>query len=308
VADPRRLVDDPDASPLARELLASADGDAPTRSQRAAAAQRLGIAAALLTASGEVGAGGVVGALWWKIGLIVVALGGAVTGGAALLREPAASAVVAAGPARASGPAPARARAGEAAPAIEPEQAVEAEQAVVPATPASAARAQASATSAKATAPAMAAPKPIPPKPMMPATAAPKPMALVAPTAPAPTETTPAAAPAAASAAPAVPAIDARRLVAEVAVLDRARAALRRGDAAGAAAALDEHARAFADGALLAEAELLRIEALAAAGDAAQARRRARDFLSRFPQSPLAKRLRSLVDRLPAPSPAKESP
>ncbi|HWO26598.1 MAG TPA: hypothetical protein VNO30_48045, partial [Kofleriaceae bacterium] len=87
MADPQRLVDDPDASPLARSLLASADTDAPTPRSRAAAARRLGIAAGLLAAGGDVGAGGLAGALWWKVGLIVVALGGAITGGAALLSD-----------------------------------------------------------------------------------------------------------------------------------------------------------------------------------------------------------------------------
>jgi hypothetical protein len=95
-----------------------------------------------------------------------------------------------------------------------------------------------------------------------------------------------------------------------VAVLDRARSALRRGDPTAASAALADHARDFADGALVAEAELVRIETLIHAGDTATARRRAGDFLLRFPQSPLAKRLRSLVERLPASAPVsvKESP
>ncbi|HSJ99633.1 MAG TPA: hypothetical protein VK932_00275, partial [Kofleriaceae bacterium] len=106
--------------------------------------------------------------------------------------------------------------------------------------------------------------------------------------------------------------VDARRLAAEVAVLDRARAALQRGDTAAATAALDAHAREFADGALVAEAEVVRIETLARAGQTDAARRRAHAFLARSPQSPLRKRLRSLLDRIAPPAPpappAKESP
>jgi hypothetical protein len=50
----------------------------------------------------------------------------------------------------------------------------------------------------------------------------------------------------------------------------------------------------------------VRIETLIRAGQPEAARQRGRDFLVRFPQSPLGKRLRSLVERLP--SSAKESP
>ncbi len=317
MADPQRLVDDPDASPLARSLLASADGDAPSSRDRAAVAKRLGIAAGLLAASGEVGAGSLAGAMWWKIGLLVVAIGGAITGGVALTREPA--------PAQAAAASPAPSPAAAAEPAAPP-----------PAVPSAEAPPAAAAPASPATAPAPAAPAPAPAAEPAPAakpsarssarsTTPPPPAAPTAPAAPAAAPAAPEPAPAAAAPAdpapapaaaapPPAPTVDARRLAAEVAILDRARAALRGGDPGAATAALDEHARDFADGALVAEAELVRIETLIRAGDAEAARRRARDFLVRFPQSPLAKRLRSLVDRIPAPAPVpasdsvKESP
>jgi TolA-binding protein len=99
------------------------------------------------------------------------------------------------------------------------------------------------------------------------------------------------------SPSPAPPTVDARRLAAEVALLDRARTALRTGDASGAIAALDEHRRTFADGMLLAEADLVRIEALLVLGRTADATELGHAFLTRFPHSPLAKRVRSLISR-----------
>jgi outer membrane protein assembly factor BamD (BamD/ComL family) len=89
--------------------------------------------------------------------------------------------------------------------------------------------------------------------------------------------------------------IDARRLAAEVALLDRARARVAAGDLAGAIAALDEHRRDFSDGALVAEAELLRIDATLRRGQRAEAQELGRRFLARFPRSPLAQRVRSLL-------------
>jgi outer membrane biosynthesis protein TonB len=93
--------------------------------------------------------------------------------------------------------------------------------------------------------------------------------------------------------------VDAGRLAAEVAILDRARAALRDNDLQRARVALDEHTRDFAGGALVAEAALVRIEVSIRAGDRAAARRAASEFLTRFPRSPLVKRVRSLIDQLP---------
>lgn len=323
VADPQRIVDDPDASPLARSLLASASADAPTAEHRATLAKRLGLAAVLVAAGGgEVGAGTVGVALWWKAGLLVLALGGAITGGVLMTRESAPEVPqVAVMPV----PVPAAPVLVSAAPVpviAEPAPPAVTERTMVPpaAAPTAAPPLRAIAPSPLPAAPTTVAPPPraIAPSPpaatqTAPATAEPPPATasaerLAATTTAEPPPATPASAlpPPPPPSPPAAPAVDARRLAAEVAILDRARTALRRGDPAAAAAALDAHAREFADGALVAEAELVRIETLVRRGDTAAARERARGFLIRFPQSPLAKRLRSLVDRLP--TAAKESP
>ena len=298
--DPQRIVDDPDASPLARSLVASAAEDGPSASHRAAVAKRLGIAAVLVAGGGEVGAGAsaAAGAIWWKVGLIVVALGGSITGGVAVMRAREAGPEGATAPVAVRAPAPSQGVGRMAEPEVEPEIASAPEpasaSAQIAAEPVPVVKPAAVARPRSATAPAAA--------PAAPATPA---------THEAPEQRPVEAAEAIEPPAPAVPltpapSVPVRRLAAEVAILDRARTALRRGDTADATTALDEHAREFTDGALLAEAELVRIETLIRAGEIEAARRRAGDFLVRFPQSPLAKRLRSLVDRLP-PS-AKESP
>jgi hypothetical protein len=82
-----------------------------------------------------------------------------------------------------------------------------------------------------------------------------------------------------------------------VALLDRARAAVRANDIATALALVDEHSRTFADGALASEAALVRIEALTAGHRTAEAAEAGRAFLIRFPHSPLAERVRSLINK-----------
>src|SRR5262249_36945392 len=67
--------------------------------------------------------------------------------------------------------------------------------------------------------------------------------------------------------APAPAADPASALKSEIAVLDRARAALRAKDSATALAELDRHRLEFPGGALAQEATVLRIEALVARGD-----------------------------------------
>jgi hypothetical protein len=79
----------------------------------------------------------------------------------------------------------------------------------------------------------------------------------------------------------------------ELASIDAARAALARGDAAGAIARLDRYARAYPRGRLDLEAEVLRIDALAESGRTDQAHARARDFLRRHPNSVLAAHVRT---------------
>jgi hypothetical protein len=84
-------------------------------------------------------------------------------------------------------------------------------------------------------------------------------------------------------------------LAEEVALLDSARRALMGGDAMGALRVLERHARVFSGGALIADAAVLRIEALAARGDTAGAISNARAFLSAFPRDPHATHVQDLL-------------
>jgi hypothetical protein len=93
-----------------------------------------------------------------------------------------------------------------------------------------------------------------------------------------------------------VPAPSQPDLTREIASIDTARVALRRGAASEALEALDrydaEHASA---GSLELEATALRIEALFSHGDRAPARALAHRFLTRHPKSPYAAAIRKLV-------------
>jgi hypothetical protein len=79
----------------------------------------------------------------------------------------------------------------------------------------------------------------------------------------------------------------------ELSTLDAARGMLARGDAPGALARLDRYAHAYPHGRLALEAEVLRIDALDAAGRSDAARARAQAFLDRHPHSVLAARVRT---------------
>lgn len=85
-------------------------------------------------------------------------------------------------------------------------------------------------------------------------------------------------------------------LAEEVALLDGARRALMGGDTEGALRALEKHARDFSDGALTADAAVIRIEALAARGDASGAISNARAFLSAFPGDPHVTHVQNLLE------------
>jgi TolA-binding protein len=89
------------------------------------------------------------------------------------------------------------------------------------------------------------------------------------------------------------------RLAVEVALVDRARSRLGAGDHAAALAALADYHRQFPNGDLDAEADVVTIEVLIAQREPDKARRLGTAFLGRFPRSPLAQRVRSLLDRLP---------
>jgi hypothetical protein len=85
----------------------------------------------------------------------------------------------------------------------------------------------------------------------------------------------------------------------EVERLDRARAALLERRPDGVLAELKAYDRAFPDGALGEEAELLRIEALAQMGEVDSARRHVELLLARDEQGPHGRRLRALLASLP---------
>ena len=82
-------------------------------------------------------------------------------------------------------------------------------------------------------------------------------------------------------------------------MVDRARARLAAGDPAGAIAALVDYHRRFGRGDLEAEVAVVAIEAAIASHDGARARALGAAFLARFPRSPHAQRVRSLLDHLP---------
>ncbi len=84
-------------------------------------------------------------------------------------------------------------------------------------------------------------------------------------------------------------------LAAEIAAIDAARNALRSGDAKGALTLLDAYGRDFPKGSFGLEAQVLRIEALAAAGQREKARVLAERFLATHPNSVLAPRVRAVL-------------
>jgi outer membrane biosynthesis protein TonB len=83
-------------------------------------------------------------------------------------------------------------------------------------------------------------------------------------------------------------------LAAEMRLLARANAAMRAGDAAGALAVLDEHARDFAGGQLAPEREYKRALALCELGRADKARAVASAFVKAHPRSPLRAKAQSV--------------
>lgn len=117
------------------------------------------------------------------------------------------------------------------------------------------------------------------------------PVDLTAQAAPARAGDTAAALPAARTAAPS----DDAALHAEIALLDRARSALREGASARALRLLDQHARRFARARLAPEAAALRIEALVQRGSHAQAGAMARQFMSAYPSHPLSSQISQLA-------------
>lgn len=85
------------------------------------------------------------------------------------------------------------------------------------------------------------------------------------------------------------------RLALELEAIDEARGALARGDHALASRLLDRYAARYPKPRLGAEALVLRIETQVAAGNRASAERLGSAFLKRNPNSPYARRVRSLI-------------
>lgn len=79
-------------------------------------------------------------------------------------------------------------------------------------------------------------------------------------------------------------------------LIDQARGAMQRGDAARALRLVDTYRSQFPRGSLHAEATVLKVEALMAAGQRTRARQIAEAFLSKAPDSAYARRLRSLIE------------
>lgn len=103
------------------------------------------------------------------------------------------------------------------------------------------------------------------------------------------------------SAAPAASPSAAPSLSDEVAALRGAHDALGRGQPAKCLEAVDAYFARFPSGRLSAEAQFLRVQALAASGQEAQAAALARSMLARSPRSPYAARLRSIAGEDAAP-------
>jgi outer membrane protein assembly factor BamD (BamD/ComL family) len=89
----------------------------------------------------------------------------------------------------------------------------------------------------------------------------------------------------------AVPARPVDDLRDQIALIDAARTAVKAGSTERALVLLRRYDTNYPGGAFRPEALALRIEALAAGGRGAEARALAREFLARYPQSPLADRV-----------------
>jgi hypothetical protein len=309
--EPRRLLDDPNGSAMARALLASAQSDAPSSAGRVRTARRLGILAVLAAGTGlgsEAGALAVTG----KLAAVVLALG-AVVGLAAsqspppVLEDPPAQhdrqpARVAHAADRASAPS---VGASPASPASQTMPTTPAMPAISEPAPPAVASKRTSSAPARPAARVAAPAQPAPPAPTAEPAPAPVPDEVVAaaPGAaperalpePAGEPAPPATEPAPAATQPASPS----RLAEQVALVDRARDRLAASDPRAALAALAEYHQRFASGDLDAEADVVTIESLIALGEPVRARALGAAFLERFPRSPLAQRVRSLLERLP---------
>ncbi len=83
----------------------------------------------------------------------------------------------------------------------------------------------------------------------------------------------------------------------ESALLVRTREALNASNASKALELIGEHRQLFSGGRLVQERDALEVQALVKVGEPEQAQSRARAFLSRYPESPHAEKIRAIVDR-----------
>jgi len=88
-----------------------------------------------------------------------------------------------------------------------------------------------------------------------------------------------------------------RAIAVEIALIDEARRALRAGDPASALETLNRHRSEVERPRLEPEAQYLRMEAFAAAGNGAAAQRAASALLERYPKGPHAARARAILER-----------
>lgn len=94
-------------------------------------------------------------------------------------------------------------------------------------------------------------------------------------------------------------------LTEELEHIEKARRALRGGDAALSLRLLNEHSRKFQKPLLSTEAKVLRIEALTASGQSSKAAGLGKQFLAKHPNGPYAKRVKSLIGEARHPEPER---
>lgn len=82
----------------------------------------------------------------------------------------------------------------------------------------------------------------------------------------------------------------------ELAAVERVRTQLAGGDARGARRDLAGYRATFVRGRFVEEIDALEVEVLAAEGSRAEAKAKAAEFEARYPSSPYARRIRSVVE------------
>jgi hypothetical protein len=269
VSDLRPIVQD-DPTERERALLGSARLDSPPAGSREGVLAALGLAAVTTTAGAGAAVtattGGVAVVVKW---LVVGAIGGGITLGAVFAMRPS------------TRPGASHPVAGVAAAqhADEPGPGAAGALKEPPAPPASPALPEALGD--------------VPSEPLAPAARVPDPaVARSAPAAPVPS-----------ASPPAIASGSQARLAAEVAALQRTRQSLASGEPAAALRSLDDYDQRFAQPILGPEAMVLRIEALIAAGRVDIARQIAGGMLAAQPDSPYARRVRSLLAAAPSNAP-----